>query len=111
MENTFAKINARGIVTTVIVADQSHIDALPDNDSWVQTWGDANGNPAKAYNYAGIGFKYDAANNAFIAPQQYPSWSLDSKFQWQPPVPYPSEPYTQSFHWDEAQKAWVADHV
>jgi hypothetical protein len=29
-------------------------------------------------NYAGIGYTYDAVNENFIAPQPYPSWTLDS---------------------------------
>jgi hypothetical protein len=105
MEITFARINAKALVVNVIVADQDHIDSLPDSDSWVQTWGDANGEPAKAYNYAGIGFKYDAVNNAFIAPQPYPSWSLDAKFQWQPPILMPTD--GKYYQWDELTKSWV----
>jgi hypothetical protein len=43
--------------------------------------------------YAGIGFTYDAVNDVFIAPQPYPSWSLDNNFDWQPPTPKPEEGY------------------
>ena len=109
--DTFAKINARAIVTAVIVSDQSYIDSLPDHDSWIQTWSDANGEKSKAYNYAGIGDKYDVLNNAFISQQPALSWTLNSSFKWQAPKPYPSAPYTQSFHWDENQKSWVADNA
>ena len=105
MEITFARINAKGIVTTVIVADQNHINSLPDHDSWVQTWSDANGDPNKSYNYAGIGFKYDAVNNAFIDSQPYPSWSLDAKFLWQAPISYPSD--GKSYYWNEVSQSWV----
>ena len=41
--------------------------------------------------YAGIGYKYDEVNDAFIAPQPYPSWSLNNNFKWQAPTPMPTE--------------------
>ena len=55
--------------------------------------------------YAGIGFSYDPVNDVFIAPQPYQSWSLDSNFDWQPPIAKPEDgkPYT----WDEATTSWV----
>ena len=57
-------------------------------------------------NYAGVGFAYDAARDAFIPPNPYPSWLLDeASCQWEAPVPYPvdGEPYT----WDESAGEWV----
>jgi hypothetical protein len=118
MEKTFAKVvadirnpGADGIVETVIVAQQDFIDAQPDAASYIETWDLAKGEKSKRYNSANINSRFNRERNAFYDPQPFPSWTLDSKFQWQAPVPYPSEPYTQSFHWDEAQKAWVADHV
>ena len=33
----FAKIDENNIVTQVIVAEQAHIDTLPDSDKWIQT--------------------------------------------------------------------------
>ncbi len=58
-------------------------------------------------NYAGIGYTYDTGRDAFIAPQPYPSWTLDeATCRWQAPVPIPSEggPWT----WDEETLSWVA---
>jgi len=40
----------------------------------------------------------------FIAPQPYPSWSLDGNHDWQPPVPMPEDGYWQ---WDEGSLSWV----
>jgi hypothetical protein len=57
-------------------------------------------------NYAGVGYKYDAVNDNFIAPQPYPSWTLDSNDQWQPPTPQPLAP-PQTI-WDEQQQKWIA---
>jgi hypothetical protein len=40
---------------------------------WVRT--SRTGNPR--FNYAGIGFSYDVARDAFIPPQPGPEWTLD----------------------------------
>lgn len=56
-------------------------------------------------NYAGIGYTYDEALDAFIAPQPYPSWSFDvDTFSWVPPVAMPEIGY---HIWDESAEAWV----
>jgi hypothetical protein len=53
--------------------------------------------------YAGIGYFYDPTNDVFIAPQPYPSWSLDNNFDWQAPTPKP----TQGFWiWNEENLIW-----
>jgi len=52
--------------------------------------------------YAGIGYRYDSNADVFIAPQPYPSWSLDENFDWQPPSPKPAENY----YWDENSLTW-----
>ena len=57
-------------------------------------------------NYAGIGYTYDTARDAFIAPQLFASWTLDeATCRWQAPAPYPTEggPWT----WDEHTLSWV----
>lgn len=56
-------------------------------------------------NYAGIGFTYDEARDAFIPPQPYPSWILDEETcLWSAPVEIPSDggPYT----WNEDTQSW-----
>lgn len=78
------------------------LQSLFGHRRWVQT--SYNGN--KRFNYAGLGFAYNRHHDAFIAPQPYPSWSLDDKFQWQPPTPYPSD--GARYYWDETNRAWVA---
>lgn len=54
--------------------------------------------------YAGIGYHYDSAADVFIAPQPFPSWSLDSNHDWQPPTPMPSD--GGPWFWDEATTSW-----
>jgi len=56
--------------------------------------------------YAGIGWTYDADADVFIAPQPYPSWTLDDNHDWQPPVPYPDD--GGEYVWDETTQQWVA---
>ena len=53
--------------------------------------------------YAGIGYTYDADADEFVAPQPFPSWTLDSNNDWQAPTPKPEG----SFIWDEETLAWV----
>lgn len=54
--------------------------------------------------YAGIGWRYDADGDVFIAPQPYPSWTLDANHDWQPPTPMPSE--GGPWMWDEDTLSW-----
>ena len=58
------------------------------------------------YNYAGIGYTYDAVRDAFIAPKPFASWVLDeATCRWSAPVAMPSEGL---WMWDEATVSWVA---
>ena len=57
-------------------------------------------------NYAGIGYSYDEALDAFIPPQPYPSWTLDVEvYDWVPPVAMPDDGALYS--WDEDAQVWV----
>ena len=66
---------------------------------WIQTFTNTD------KNFAGIGYTYDAATNNFIAPQPYPSWTLDSNGDWQPPVPKP--PMPPQTYWNEETQSWL----
>ena len=37
--------------------------------------------------FCGLGYTYQADADVFVAPQPYPSWTLDSNHDWQPPTP------------------------
>lgn len=54
--------------------------------------------------YAGIGYKYDADADVFIAPQPFASWSLDENFDWQSPIPKPEQGF---WRWDEENQQWL----
>ena len=78
---------------------------------WVQTSYNTSGGvhngggTALRFNYAGVGYTYDTARDAFIAPKPYPSWVLDeATCKWGAPVPYPA---TGQWQWDEATVSWV----
>ena len=59
-------------------------------------------------NYAGIGFTYDEARDAFIPPTPYPSWVLEEDTcLWEAPVPMPDDADTVEYVWDEATTSWV----
>jgi len=92
------------IVTEVTVVN----DNVPDGPQfchdllggvWVQTFENTEGK-----NFASINYTYDAIKQNFIAPQPYPSWTLDSNDQWQAPVPQPPAP--PQTYWDETTQTW-----
>ena len=65
-------------------------------------------------NSANIGYTYDSAHDAFIAPKPYPSWILnETTCKYGPPIPYPEDSATtgggdKMYDWDEENKTWVA---
>ena len=60
-------------------------------------------------NYAGIGYTYDTARDAFIAPKPYASWVLDeATCRWEAPVAMPVPNNPPLYVWDEATVSWIA---
>ena len=109
----YAFLNANNVVTEVITGiDETELieGLLPE------TWyGNFRGQVCKRtsynnnirYNYAGIGYTYDTARDAFIAPKPYASWVLDeATCRWEAPVPMPSA--GGPWAWDEDTESWVA---
>ena len=57
-------------------------------------------------NYAGIGFTYDEARDAFIPPKPFESWVLnEDTCLWDAPVAYPSD--GGNYAWDEDAQNWA----
>lgn len=57
------------------------------------------------FNYAGVGFQYDEARDAFIPPKPYDSWVLnEDTCLWDAPTPMPAE---GDWTWDEQAGDWV----
>jgi hypothetical protein len=106
----FAKVE-NGIVTKVIVAEQDVIDSGLFGDGWIQTSYNTHGGqhpegrPLRK-NFAGIGYIYDSVRDAFIAPQPYPSWTLnEDTCLWDSSVAMPQD--GGFYSWDEPTLTWV----
>jgi hypothetical protein len=97
------------VVNDVITIDgneseQAGIDfltSLHGHTLWKQT--SYNGTFRK--NYAGIGYTYDYARDAFIPPKPYQSWILnENTCQWQAPVEKPND--GKNYNWSELTTSW-----
>jgi len=109
----YAKIE-NGLVTNVLVAEAGFFDTFVDTTpgEWLQTSYNtaggihSDGGTPLRKNYAGVGFTYDSARNAFIPPQPFPSWTLnETTCQWEPTVDYPDD--TNMYTWNEETTNWV----
>jgi hypothetical protein len=70
--------------------------------TWIQT--SYNGTIRK--NFAGLGYTYDVARDAFIPPKPYNSWLLDEvTCTWKSPIPYPGD--GKLYRWEESNQTWV----
>lgn len=81
-------------------AGQSFIASLGINGIWLQTFLDGSVRKQEAQ----VGFAYNADADVFIEPKPFPSWSLDSNYDWQAPVQKPDG----SVYWDEELNNWVS---
>ena len=112
----FAEINDQNIVQRIIVVHNSELlnsNGVEEESigvsfcqslfggNWKQT--SFNGNIRK--NFAGIGFSYDSARDAFIAPKPFNSWVLDEETcQWQAPIEMPDD--GSIYIWNEEATSW-----
>jgi hypothetical protein len=127
----FAKLDENNIVETVITFSNKEVeenggDQSVEAENFVAarhpgTWKQTSYNSNFRQRYAGIGYSYDAAKDVFIAPQNFPSWTLDSNNLWQPPIAHPTneqceytyngEPYKYiSLQWNEEDQKWLSIH-
>ena len=113
----FAELDSNNIVLRVIVISNNDVtDLSTEAEEYVAnlvgsgTWKQTSYNHKFRGKYAAIGDTYDSDKNAFISPQPYPSWSLDSNDIWQPPISVPSDhsPPEKVYIWDE--DAYQADN-
>ena len=117
----YAQLDENNVVVFVIHAksnDKEDEFTESTGDVWKQTSyntrggvhytdGEPSEDQSKAlrFNYAGIGFTYDEARDAFIPPQPYASWVLDEDTcLWVAPIAYPAE---GDHVWDEEAGNWV----
>lgn len=109
----YAKVKD-GIVTKVIVADESFFQRFIDDEPglWIQTSYNThggihtNGGEPLRKNFAGIGYTYDAQRDAFIPPKPFASWILnDDSCLWDAPVAMPEDGGV--YDWDESNQQWI----
>lgn len=122
----FALLDQEGVVIDIVVVNNDVINNLPFPESEPfgieflrgvygidTTWKQTSYNKNFRGNYAGIGYHYDSARDAFIPPQPFPSWVFNEEFLcWAAPVPRPAELGFDGqlilYVWDEAAVAWVS---
>lgn len=112
----FAELDENNVVLQVIVVHNNELldDEGQENEAkgvefcstlfghtnWVQT--SYNSNIRKQF--AGVGYTYDSDSDVFVAPQPYPSWSLDDNSDWQAPTPMPED--DNMYSWNEDTQSW-----
>ena len=86
-----AKLDINNTVIELITVD----DSISDKEQYCVdlfggTWKEYSKDGSTRANPACIGGKYDSANDRFLFPQPFNSWTLDSNYIWAPPVDIPS---------------------
>jgi hypothetical protein len=107
----YAFLDENNIVTQVIVGiDENETIEGKDPETWYsefkgQTCKRTSYNGKIRKNFAGIGFTYDEVLDSFIAPQPFPSWTLDKRnSQWKAPISYPTDGL--NYFWNEEALTW-----
>lgn len=114
----FAELDSNNKVIRVVVINNNELidngveseikginflNSLFGSSNWKQT--SYNGNIRK--NYAGVGYYYDANRDAFIAPQPFLSWILNTEScRWEAPIPCPND--GRAYIWNEHTLSWDA---
>ena len=119
----YAFLDENNIVTEVITGrnEDEIVDGISD---WEAHYGEFRGQVCKrtSYNtyeginrtggvafrknYAGIGYTYDEARDAFIPPKPFNSWNFDeTTCNWKPPISHPKD--GKQYSWSESTISWV----
>jgi len=114
----FAKLDQDNSVLEIIVVHNNELlqDGIETESKGVQflvewsggytNWKQTSYNGKIRKNYAGIGYTYDSARDAFIPPKPFPSWVLNEETcQWGAPVSMPTD--GQLYDWNEENLSWV----
>lgn len=109
----YAYLDENNIVSQVIVGKDEGEDGIDWEEYYgakrtsYNTYGGQhiNGGTPFRKNYAGIGYTYDEARDAFIPPKPFDSWTLnEDTCYWEPPIPYPTD--GGSYDWNEDTHTW-----
>lgn len=114
----YAFLDSNNVVTEVIVGKNEGEDGI----DWEQWYGDfrgqvckrtsyntsgnvhVNGGTPYRANFAGIGYTYREDIDAFVPPQPYASWILNSNVKWDAPTPIPTD--GKKYKWNEPTTSW-----
>jgi hypothetical protein len=124
----FAKLDENNVVTQVIVVDNKDItDPHTGQEDEILgiafckkllggNWKQTSYNNSMRVRYAGVGYSYNAALDAFVPPQPFASWTLDNDIaDWVSPLgaaPALTEAEVEAlsfYRWDE--EAYQADNT
>ncbi len=95
----YAQIDVNSRVSSVIVADFSHICTI--SGIWIPASDDKSING----NYPGIGYTWFPSWNTFMPPKPYASWNFDAEtLTWKCPVDYPDD--GRRYVWREEGQYW-----
>ena len=114
----FAKVENGIVEQVIVIADEDETDGqnfinnvLGLDGIWLQTSVNTRngvhlaGKIPLRKNFAGIGFTYDAAKDAFIPPKPYASWILNEEScNWEAPIPLPTD--GKVYFWNENNTNW-----
>jgi hypothetical protein len=106
----FAELDENNIVVQVLVADNDYPNEGYDwiIETFGGTWVQTSYNARIRKNFAGVGFTYNEALDAFIAPQPFDSWLLNEETcLWEAPKLYPTD--GKQYNWDEETQDWIED--
>jgi hypothetical protein len=114
----FAQIDDNNIVIQVIRVNDSdcqNSNGFEDENVGIDfcksligqetNWKQTSYNAKIRKHFAGIGYIYDEENDAFYAPQPYPSWILnETTFIWEAPIAVPTD--NKIYEWNETNEEW-----
>lgn len=110
----YALLNPAGVVVQVVVGGGDDLESfytelmgLTCKRTSYNTRAGVHINGGTPYrkNYAGIGYTFDSARDAFIPPKRYASWVLnETTCLWDPPTPRPTD--GKIYRWNEGALSW-----
>lgn len=115
----YAFIDENNIVTEVITGRNEN-EIVDGISNWEEYYGSIRNqrcirtsyNANIRANFATVGSFYDEEKDVFIPVKPFDSWILNSSYQWEPPIPLPSDAYTLDnldgvfYNWDETSGSW-----
>ena len=112
----FAKLDENNVVLEVVIVNNNDAKTEQDGiDFLITLYGGYNGWKQCSYNngirkqFPSKGYTYNMEFDVFVAPQPFPSWTIDGNHDWQPPTPKPTD--EKYYIWNETNKSWDISHI